>query len=116
MADNIEDQADDQTVHTPQEDDGATATLVKPKPARPRVDRLPPWRVLLHNDEKNDMVEVVESIVRITTLTRVDAFQRMLEAHSKGLSLLLTTHREHAELLQEQFMSRKLTVTIEPGD
>jgi ATP-dependent Clp protease adapter protein ClpS len=38
----------------------------------------------------------------------------MLEAHQRGISLLLTTHREHAELLHEQFHSKHLTVTIEP--
>jgi ATP-dependent Clp protease adapter protein ClpS len=40
----------------------------------------------------------------------------MLEAHKRGLALLVSTHREHAELLQEQFTSKKLTVTIEPGE
>ena len=104
----------DHTDTTPREDEGGIATLVRPKPARSRVDRLPPWRVLLHNDDVNDMPHVVDSIVRLTTLNRLDAFQRMLEAHSKGISLLVNTHREHAELLQEQFTSRKLVVTIEP--
>ena len=34
-------------------------------------------------------------------------------AHNTGLALLLTTHRERAELYVEQFHSKKLTVTIE---
>ena len=38
----------------------------------------------------------------------------MLEAHETGVTLLVETHREHAELLQEQFQSKQLTVTIEP--
>ncbi len=84
--------------------------------ARPRPRRLPPWRILLHNDNVNDMPYVVETIVALTRLTRHDAEARMLEAHNKGLSLLLTTHREHAELLDEQFQSKRLKVTIEPAD
>lgn len=36
-----------------------------PRPSR-RVDRLPPWRVLLHNDDVNDMLHVVNSIVDLT--------------------------------------------------
>ena len=84
--------------------------------ARPRTRRLPPWRILLHNDNVNDMPYVVETIVALTTLNRHDAVVRMLEAHNQGLSLLLTTHREHAELLGEQFQSKRLKVTIEPAD
>jgi ATP-dependent Clp protease adaptor protein ClpS len=78
------------------------------------VSRLPPWRVLLHNDEVNDIVYVVATIQQLTAIKRADAVQRMLEAHHTGLALLLVTHREHAELLQEQFHSKHLTVTIEP--
>ena len=40
--------------------------------------------------------------------------ERVLEAHRTGVSLLLSTHQEHAELLAEQFASKSLTVTIEP--
>ncbi len=83
---------------------------------RPRTRRLPPWRILLHNDNVNDMPYVVETIVALTRLNRHDAVTRMLEAHTRGLSLLLTTHREHAELLDEQFQSKRLKVTIEPAD
>ncbi len=83
--------------------------------ARPRTRRLPPWRILLHNDNVNDMPYVVETIIALTRLNRHAAVVRMLEAHTKGLSLLLTTHREHAELLDEQFQSKRLKVTIEPA-
>jgi ATP-dependent Clp protease adapter protein ClpS len=61
------------------------------------------------------MVHVVETIVALTPLRRNDAVQRMLEAHTRGLTLLMSTHREHAELLQEQFKSKRLKVTIEPA-
>jgi ATP-dependent Clp protease adaptor protein ClpS len=97
---------------TPGGDGGGTA--VQTRPARPRTRRLPPWKVLLHNDDVNHMEDVIDAIVELTTLRRQEAILRMLEAHTKGLTLLLTTHREHAELLQEQFTSKRLTVTIEP--
>ncbi len=95
---------------------GATATSLRPRPARPRTKRLPPWRVLLHNDAVNEMPYVVDTIIVLTTLSRHDAVMRMMEAHQRGISLLLTTHREHAELLSEQFRSKRLKVTIEPAD
>ncbi len=97
-------------------DNQQAGTALSNVAARPSIRRLPPWRILLHNDNVNDMPYVVETIVALTTLNRHDAVVRMLEAHTKGLSLLLTTHREHAELLDEQFQSKRLKVTIEPAD
>ena len=91
-------------------------TVLMPRPARPRSRRLPAWNVLLHNDDVNDMLYVADTIVELTTLNRHDAVLRMFEAHQTGLSLLVQTHREHAELLGEQFTSKRLTVTIEPVD
>lgn len=58
---------------------------------------------------------VVESIIALTTLKPECAIERMFEAHRSGIALLLSTHKEHAELLQEQFASKGLTVSIEPG-
>lgn len=88
----------------------------QPQESPPQTDELPPWKVLLHNDDVNDMLYVVDTIIELTTLKRQEAVLRMLEAHKRGLALLISTHREHAELLEEQFTSKKLTVTIEPGE
>ena len=87
--------------------------LVVTRPSPPKVKRLPPFKVLLHNDDVNEMLYVADTIVELTTLGRQEAVQHMLEAHRSGVSLLLVTHREHAELLAEQFASKGLTVTIE---
>ncbi|MFO0872953.1 MAG: ATP-dependent Clp protease adaptor ClpS [Phycisphaerales bacterium] len=87
---------------------------VQVAPAPPKVDRLPPWRVLLHNDDVNDMPYVVATIVELRVADRRVAMLRMLEAHTRGCALLVVTHRERAELLHEQFMSKRLKVTIEP--
>lgn len=98
---------------TTQTDKGTgTATFTRPRPTGRR--RLPPWKVLLHNDDLNDMVDVVMAIQEFTKVTREEAIVRMLEAHSAGVALLLSTHREHAELIAEQFQTKRLTVTIEP--
>lgn len=85
----------------------------KPAPDQ-RVDRLPPYRVLLHNDDHNEMLSVVRTIVQLTPLPRPRAVQAMFEAHLSGVALLLVTHKELAELYQEQFASKRLIVTIEP--
>ncbi|MHC5023788.1 MAG: ATP-dependent Clp protease adaptor ClpS [Planctomycetota bacterium] len=95
--------------------EGPGATTV-PRPTKPRPRQMPPWKVLLHNDDVNDMGYVVQAICELTTLAEQEAVMRMIEAHQSGVALLLTTHQEHAELLQEQFASKQLTVTIEPDE
>jgi ATP-dependent Clp protease adapter protein ClpS len=76
---------------------------------------LPPWKVLLHNDDKNDIIFVMVTIIELTPLNEQDAKQRTMEAHETGVALLLTTHKERAELYRDQFQSKGLTVTIEPS-
>src|SRR5687767_12598024 len=93
---------------------GSTATMVKTRPAPPKVNRMPPWNVLLHNDAVNEIGYVVETVIELVKVNPRQALFQTLEAHKCGIALLLTTHREHAELLAEQFMSKRLTVTIEP--
>jgi ATP-dependent Clp protease adaptor protein ClpS len=93
---------------------GGTATKTRPTPARPPVEFLPLFRVLLHNDDVNSRDFVVSSIVELTPLNHDRAVQVMKEADSTGVGLLLVTHKERAELYQDQFQSKTLTVTIEP--
>lgn len=98
-------------------DDGAaTGVVARPRVAPPRVDRLPPFRVMLHNDDVNEIPHVVRSITELTPLSRDEALQRTFEAHKAGVSLLLVTHRERAELYREQFRTKSLVVSLEPGD
>ncbi len=103
----------------PPEQSGGTATA-KPKKSRKKQPKhkppelLPPWKVLLHNDDKNPMDFVILTIVELTPLDEQAAKIRMLEAHDTGVALLLVTHKERAELYKDQFESKGLTVTIEP--
>jgi ATP-dependent Clp protease adaptor protein ClpS len=101
--------------------DMATATLApkkapgaKPKKKPPGM--LPPWKVMLHNDDKNDQLFVVVTIMELTPLGEQDAKLRMIEAHETGVAMLLVTHKERAELYQDQFQSKGLIVTIEPSE
>ena len=100
---------------------GGTATA-KPKPKSKKSPKkkppqmLPPWKVLLHNDDKNVRDYVVDTIVELTPLNKQDAVQKMDEADKTGVSLLLVTHKERAELYKDQFESKGLVVTIEPAE
>ncbi len=99
---------------------GKTALKEKPaqkaNPKKKPPSILPPWKVLLHNDDKNTRDHVVRTIVQLTPLKEQEAVVRMSEADRTGVALLLTTHKERAELYQEQFESKSLTVTIEPAN
>lgn len=108
----------DEAPQAPAKDGGSaqTATATREAPVRPRLDKLPPWRVLLHNDDVNDMVHVVASIMEITHLEKQRAMLVMLEAHTEGVALLTVAHQELAELYKDQLTSKGLSVTIEPGE
>jgi len=99
----------------------ATATI-KPKrqpkknPQQKPPQPLPPWKVLLHNDDKNEMGFVVLTVMELTPLKEQEAKLRTIEANDTGVALLLVTHKERAELYKDQFESKGLTVTIEADE
>ena len=74
---------------------GASTATAKPKgttkrsPKKKPPGMLPPWKVLLHNDDKNEMGFVVGTIVELTPLNRQDAELRTKEADETGVALLL---------------------------
>ncbi len=75
--------------------------------------QLPRCKVILHAGGVTDMMFVVRTVMELTRLCRAEATHKMWEAHHSGRSLLLTTHKERAELYAQQFAARGLTVTIE---
>jgi ATP-dependent Clp protease adaptor protein ClpS len=112
-----------QDVSSNNDESSGTAVAVPKKSRKQQTETakkppalLPQWKVLLHNDDNNEMLFVIHAIVELTPLTREDALTRMLEAHKCGVALLLVTHKERAELYQDQFQSKSLTVTIEPSN
>lgn len=77
---------------------------------------LPPYNVILHNDDHNDMAHVVRSLLRsVPSLSGERAAEIMLEAHLHGLAKVVTCPRETAELYRERLESCGLTATIEPA-
>lgn len=80
-----------------------------------RTGFLPPYRVLLHNAERADMLDVIEALVDLTPLDVQRATSVMLEAHTAGVALVLVTHQERAELYVDQFQAKEMRVTIEPA-
>lgn len=85
---------------------------------RPEVERrnqlLPPYAVILHNDDVNDMLHVVRSIMQcVPGISLQQAIGIMMEAHHRGQAVVIVCPLELAELYRDRLQSKGLTATIE---
>ena len=75
---------------------------------------LPPWAVILHNDEHNSMDHVVRSLLKsVPILSEELAGEIMMMAHEHGEAIVTACPKETAELYRERLESCGLTATIE---
>jgi ATP-dependent Clp protease adaptor protein ClpS len=75
---------------------------------------LPPWSVILYNDDHNEMMYVVQCLLKtVPSLGRQRAVEIMLEAHNHGRAVVTTCPLEVAELHRDRLESFGLTATIE---
>ena len=82
--------------------------------AREWKDLLPPYAVILHNDDVNEMGYVVQSLLRsVPDLSPEQATEVMLEAHNHGRAVVIICPLEMAELYRDRLESCGLTATIE---
>jgi len=82
---------------------------------RPGVQLLPPWDLILHNDQVHWAHDVVDVLVQtIPGLAQQSAWDITWEAHLVGRALVISCPRELAELYQERLQGFGLTITIEP--
>lgn len=82
---------------------------------RLRARLLPPYRVILFNDDYNEMNYVVFALLHaVSSLTEQEAEQIMLTAHLMGNAIVIVCPKETAEYYQERLLSYGLTATIEP--
>jgi ATP-dependent Clp protease adaptor protein ClpS len=82
---------------------------------RLRAKVLPPYKVVLYDDDFNEMTYVVFALLQaVNALSQSAAERIMLTAHLTGSALVATCPKEIAELYQERLLSYGLTATIEP--
>ncbi len=89
-------------------------TVLPDTTVRSLQELLPPWKVLLHNDEVHDMLYVVESLLKSVPITVDEALRIMLEAHETGVGLVIVCPLETAEYYQDRILTFGLRCTIEP--
>ncbi|HEY8476660.1 MAG TPA: ATP-dependent Clp protease adaptor ClpS [Chloroflexota bacterium] len=79
-----------------------------------RTDILPPYKVLLHNDDVNTMDHVVRALLRsVPGLDLQRATTIMLEAHFHGVAVVTICPLELAELYRDRLEGHGLTSTVE---
>jgi ATP-dependent Clp protease adaptor protein ClpS len=77
----------------------------------------PRYRVLLHNDDFNQMEYVVQVLMQtVPSITQPQAVSIMMEAHNNGLALVITCALEHAEFYCETLKNHGLDSSIEPDE
>ena len=75
---------------------------------------LPPYKVLLHNDDYNEMMYVVQCLIKtVPGLGAERATEIMYEAHNQGKATVTTCPLELAELYRDRLEGFGLTATIE---
>ncbi len=80
-----------------------------------RTRLLPPYKVIVHDDDYNEMNYVVFALVQsVNSLTVQEAERIMLTAHLTGKAVVIVCPKEAAEYYQERLLSYNLTATIEP--
>lgn len=79
------------------------ATVQKPKASLAgKVDRLPPYNVVLLDDDHHTYEYVIEMLGVVFAYDKTRAFKLAKEVDTQGRVILLTTHKEKAELKRDQ--------------
>ena len=94
-----------------------TTLTTKPLERTDHVVKLyDPYKVLLHNDDHNDVDHVIVSLIKaLPQLSKQEAQNITQEAHTSGVALVIACPLEHAEMYQDRLKSFGLTSTIEKG-
>jgi len=78
-------------------------TLTAPKTREEsKTKLLPPYHVILENDDHHSMEFVVEVLVKVFSYQLEKCVQLMLQAHTSGRAVVWTGPKEVAELKLEQ--------------
>jgi ATP-dependent Clp protease adaptor protein ClpS len=70
-----------------------------------RTRRVPPYNVILENDDHHSMEFVVGVLIKTLGYSTERCYQLMMEAHNGGRAVVWTGTREVAELKMEQIQT-----------
>src|SRR5438045_804327 len=92
----------------------ATVTTRPKNQEETRSRRIPPYHVILENDDDHSFEFVVDVLCKALGYARERAFQLMLQAHTSGRAVVWTGSKEVAELKADQI--RTFHEMREPGN
>lgn len=76
-------------------------------------ERLPPYAVVLYNDDHHSMQFVVEALIEcVPSLVVEEAMGIMLEAHNTGSAVVIVCGLEEAELYYDRIQAYGLAAEI----
>ncbi len=82
---------------------------------RLRAKLFPPYKVILFDDDYNEMDYVVAALLHaVNDLSQQEAERIMLTAHLTGSAIVVVCPKEIAEYYQERLLNYGLTASIEP--
>ncbi len=85
---------------------GAKPARAKPRPTRkPRPRRLPPFNVILLDDDDHSYEYVVRMLAVLFAYPAQKGFSMATEVDKTGRVIVMTTHRELAELKRDQILA-----------
>ncbi len=67
-----------------------------------RTQQLPPYHVILLNDEDHSFAYVIEMLIKLFRHPVNKAVELTWKIHNEGRAIVYTTHRELAELKRDQ--------------
>lgn len=84
-------------------------TAVKARPADPKTKptpkTLPPWNVVLVDDDDHTYMYVIEMLGKIFGHSTERGYQMAREVDSTGRVIVFTGHKERAELKRDQILA-----------
>jgi len=87
----------------PENETQAAVAPGKAKPAsKPKPEKLPPYNVVLLDDDDHTYDYVIEMLQKLFGHSKEKAFLMAKEVDNSGRVIVLTTHRERAELKRDQ--------------
>jgi ATP-dependent Clp protease adaptor protein ClpS len=84
----------------------ATTTTVEPEVTTDHQTRqLPPYNVVILNDEEHTFPYVIELLIKLFRHPLPKAEELTLRIHTSGRAIVYTTHKELAELKRDQVIA-----------
>jgi ATP-dependent Clp protease adaptor protein ClpS len=89
----------------PGEQQSASTSVETEVETEQRTRRLPPYNVVILNDEDHTFAYVIELLVKLFRHPLKKAEELTLRIHTTGRAIVYTTHKELAELKRDQVIA-----------